>query len=689
MQTMIVDQLVGQIVGKQGQYRVERLLGQSRLNAVYLARNLSDQNMVALTLYITPEQFPPDAYQRFIQRFSAAIPALVGLQHAHILPVYESGEQSGYPYFITPYLTNGSLADQLRQQQRFSYEDVLAWLEQIVPAIQFAHNRGLIHGTLKPANLVLDSNNQVLVAGFGLMHVLQLSGIMQSRLPYAHLLSLAETFLVAPEYLAPEVVEGRAIDKRSDIYALGCILFELLSGTPPFKGNDPLAVAQMHVQQPQPSLHLLVPELPLALVSVVHQALERNPQRRFQQVSDVLEAFTQVVSGVTNPRMSSLSTRNLGDTAYTPEMQDTPAALAVPTNWQLKPPIVTGKIPSIPNNQPVAIPSVTNRPLTTGPVAAWQFSPPISTGRLEAVSMNTPTSPQIEPVAPPRMPSPPVQPVAPPRMPSPPVQPVAPPRMPYVPPFEQGLRQPASEGAYFQSPQQDQSRANVSEENAWWVQTQEPDYITQEKRSSKRSSPKKNSSRSAGSKHTRSAQKSGPSRRQVLALAATGGVIAAGALFASHLPNLHLGLSAQQANAGTMTTSPQTQQKIIKQAPATPQAQTHKPVPQATQQMTHKGTAIGSTSLLKNSDRPFLNPADGKSSLLIHLPNGNFVAYKQACTHEGVPVNYDPGTHNLICPAHGAIFDPANKGAVLQGPAMTALPMISISVNTDGTITTL
>jgi Rieske Fe-S protein len=98
-------------------------------------------------------------------------------------------------------------------------------------------------------------------------------------------------------------------------------------------------------------------------------------------------------------------------------------------------------------------------------------------------------------------------------------------------------------------------------------------------------------------------------------------------------------------------------------------------------------TIIGQTTMALNSANSFKNPADGQGSVLIHLPNSKFVAYERACTHEQVPVNYNPVTKQLVCPAHGAIFDPANGGAVLQGPATKPLPSVKISVNGDGTIT--
>jgi Rieske Fe-S protein len=97
--------------------------------------------------------------------------------------------------------------------------------------------------------------------------------------------------------------------------------------------------------------------------------------------------------------------------------------------------------------------------------------------------------------------------------------------------------------------------------------------------------------------------------------------------------------------------------------------------------------SIGSTAQARNSARDFLNPRDGQASLLIRLPDGTFVAYEKACTHKGVYVEYDQMSHQLVCPAHGAIFDPAQRGQVLQGPAPRALPAVALKINTNGTIT--
>src|SRR6266571_6501816 len=267
MQTLSINQLAGQILGN---YRIERFLGQGRLNAIYLARNLTEQRLDALTFYLIPERFSSEARTCFLLRFRKEATAITSLDHPHILPVYDHGEMAGNPYLVTPYMMHGSLADLLKRHGKYDHSSILPILEQLVSGLAYAHGSGFIHGTLRPSTIVLSPENALRVAGFGLMHMLQLGGIESSErpdTPYPHLLSIAETFLITPEYVAPEVVQGQSIDVRSDIYALGCILFELLSGHPPFTGKDPLDTINKHLTEAIPLLHVQNPEVPIAVAS--------------------------------------------------------------------------------------------------------------------------------------------------------------------------------------------------------------------------------------------------------------------------------------------------------------------------------------------------------------------------------------------------------------------------------------
>ncbi|HEY4384360.1 MAG TPA: Rieske (2Fe-2S) protein [Ktedonobacteraceae bacterium] len=171
---------------------------------------------------------------------------------------------------------------------------------------------------------------------------------------------------------------------------------------------------------------------------------------------------------------------------------------------------------------------------------------------------------------------------------------------------------------------------------------------------------------------TNSHEKHVVSRRHVLALMGTSGAVAAATILLSGCSFFDGG------NSATSTSSPTTTTQAPTQAPESTATST---------QAQQTGTVIGATSQASNSAKTFTDPANSQDAVLIHLSNGNFVAYDSACTHEGVTVNYDPATQKLVCPRHGAIFDPANGAMVLSGPAPSPLAKVTINVMGDGTIT--
>ncbi len=352
MQTLSIDQLVGQKVGR---YRIERLLGRGYLNAVYLAQHPAHNKMVALTLFIIHEQFSSEARHRFLECFTNEATTLTALHDPHLLPVYEYGEQCGYPYLVMPYMMNGSLADILKQRGRCTPEYTQAVIEQIATGLEHMHSKGVIHGMLKPSNILLSSEGTLLMAGFGLMQILQMRGIEHDSKSYAHLLSITDPFLGAVEYMAPEIVQGQPISIRSDIYALGIMLFELLSGTRPFTGTTPLNIALQHVQRSLPSLCALCPDIPVALELIVNQATERNPARRFQRASELAAAVAEVCSNAINSTQRSNRSKvsYVSDNVATFHPMHTSAGQETPEEgipsgvWQLTPPIISSKLPAV------------------------------------------------------------------------------------------------------------------------------------------------------------------------------------------------------------------------------------------------------------------------------------------------------------------------------------------------------
>ncbi len=700
MQTVSTDQLVGQTVGH---YNVKSLLGRGRLSVVYLAQHPAQNRAAALTAFIVPERFTPEARTRFTQRFTREAAALTALSHRNLLPVHEYGEQFGYPYLITPYMANGSLADILKQQGRCTPTYALEVLEQVAAGLDYAHRKGIIHGTLKPANILLGTDQNLLVAGFGLVHMLQMRGIEQNDQPYSYLLSIADTFLYASTYIAPEVVQGQPIDSRSDIYALGVMLFELLSGKPPFVGTSPLETALQHLQSPLPSLHKLSPDIPIAMELVVNHALARDPGQRFQRVSELVEAFAQVCNGITN-RPGYASSNDVAPLIDEPRplhnLQNVLEEEVSIGSWQLKPPVITGKQPVTPraSTENIAMPKQTmpsNKPFP-GVVDGWQILPPIVTGRMAAMAPPSRQAPAAKPAAPaaPQPSTLSLQQFA--------AQNNAQTQRPPQQPAQSVSKAQSAQLIQFSPQEQTAHNPDAMNTPMWWIQTPSPlaaaplsntaeaplrSPDVEQKRSIAQT--KQLSDNVVRIRPTKRSRNMG--RRTAIATIAAGGVVAAGALIAGKLNLVHLmkPLTTQTAQVNKNTTNPVVQKPTGNgttpiASGGTPNAGGN---PGKTGMGGNTGKPLGATSLAANTSLDIINPADGKAGLLIHLTNGHFVAYERACTHEGVEVNYDIMTHTLVCPAHGAIFDPLNNAKVLQGPAMTPLKPVAFHVNADGTIT--
>jgi serine/threonine protein kinase/Rieske Fe-S protein len=683
MQALSLDQLVGQILGN---YRIERFLGNGRLNAVYLGRHLASQRLDAVTMYLVPAHFSSEANNRFLARFHKEAARITKLDHPHILPIYEYGEYVGTPYLVTPYVNQGSLADLLKRFGRYDHTAIVPLLEQLASGVAYVHSKGHIHGMLRPSNVIIRDQELLQVAGFGLMHMLQLSGIEKSEHPYAHLLSVGHTFLAQPEYVAPEVVQGQSIDVRSDIYALGCILFELLCGQPPFTGSDPLEVARQHITRDLPSLRALNPEIPIALVSVVNQALSRDPVRRFQYVAELKEAFIQASRGALPDSEQKGYFSEEESNWLVQDRVSEPLQAILPDvyresntgKWQLLPPIITGKLPSLPKPPTSDRAATSDQQWDQSQPAPSQFGPVESTQAI-------PTREEQEASLLPMLNS-----------------------LPGV--YEDTDKLAASYSWWSQPETAEDERPlpgtekegplfSTREErvpNAQPAQvspTRKPLVVPLSDRWTSESVAPNTFGQSA--KKSRKSKKRG--RRRVVALLATGSVVAAGAAVALNLNRLealvgptYQSLAAYLNTQAHNATAQPTPNKQANAPQPTPNKQANAPQPMLnTNTQNKKGTVIGNTQQKANSAANFMNPASDTPGILVRLPDNTFVAYDKTCTHVGVLVNYDPATRMLVCPAHGAVFDPAKGGAVVKGPAQLPLPKVGIQVQADGTVTTV
>ncbi|HEX3641675.1 MAG TPA: serine/threonine-protein kinase, partial [Ktedonobacteraceae bacterium] len=289
---LAVHDFVGQIVGS---YQVEHVLDTGQTTVRYLARHLERNYPVAITMYVFPETLSHQARRRFMARFEQIASKLVTLRHLHLLPVYNYGEYLGAPYVVTAAGTGESLAHVLKQQCPCTPRFTMHILKQITEGLEYAHQHDIIHGALKPESILFSTPQTVQVAGCGLTQMVALQGIEPSNHPYAHLMTITGTFLGTPESVAPECVQGHTADTHADVYGLGMVLFELLSGKPPFRGTDPFLTAMARLQLSIPSLHALRPDLPPEIDGIISHALARDPAQRYQRVSDLVVACSQVL----------------------------------------------------------------------------------------------------------------------------------------------------------------------------------------------------------------------------------------------------------------------------------------------------------------------------------------------------------------------------------------------------------
>ncbi len=285
-----------------GRYTIERELGQGGMATVYLARDLRHDRKVALKV-LRPELAAVIGADRFLQE----IRVTAGLQHPHILPLHDSGEIDHVLYYVMPYVEGESLRDRLKRERQLGIEDAVRIATEVAAALAYAHGRGVIHRDIKPENILLASGAAV-VADFGIARAVTAAG--GGRLTETGL------SLGTPQYMSPEqATADRELDGRSDVYALGCVLYEMLTGEPPYTGPTTQSViAKLLTEAPRPVLAGR-PTVPPHVAAAVHKSLARLPADRFRGAAEFAEALveggkTQWRNGATTPALPTPAYRS-------------------------------------------------------------------------------------------------------------------------------------------------------------------------------------------------------------------------------------------------------------------------------------------------------------------------------------------------------------------------------------------
>jgi len=273
--------------GLEGSYTIDRELGRGGMATVYLARDLKHDRLVALKI-LRPElavALGPERFQREI-RFAAR------LQHPHVLSVYDSGESAGQLWFTMPFVEGESLRDRLRRVGRLPLDDALRVAREAAEALAYAHEHGVVHRDVKPENILLTRDGNTLVADFGIARGVGAEAGEQ--------LTATGMSVGTPAYMSPEQAAGMvAVDGRSDIYSLGCVLYEMLAGEPPFTGTTPQSVIAKRFTGPAPSLAARQDSVPASVEGAVARALSREAEDRFATAGEFAAALGQP-SGATS-----------------------------------------------------------------------------------------------------------------------------------------------------------------------------------------------------------------------------------------------------------------------------------------------------------------------------------------------------------------------------------------------------
>jgi len=258
-------------------YPIERALGRGGMATVYLAQDVKHHRPVALKV-LHSELAAGLGNDRFLREIRIE----ANLQHPHILPLHDSGEADGFLYYVMPYVEGESLRQRLARERRLSIAESLRITADAGEALAYAHSRGVIHRDVKPENILL-SGGHALVADFGIAKAVEAAGDVR----------LTETGwgMGTPAYMSPEQIAGGAVDGRSDIYGLGCLLYEMLAGDPPFTGLNARAIFTRHHLDPVAPLGGIRSDVPPYVEDAVHRALAKERQDRFDSVARFLEAL--------------------------------------------------------------------------------------------------------------------------------------------------------------------------------------------------------------------------------------------------------------------------------------------------------------------------------------------------------------------------------------------------------------
>ncbi len=260
--------MVGELLADR--YELEELVGTGGMSSVYRAHDRLLDRKVALK--VLHEHYGVD--EASVERFRREARAVASVSHPNVVTVIDRGEQNGRQFIVFEYVEGENLKQILRRTRQLSVEQALEFVVQVARGLAYAHQEGIVHRDVKPQNVLVDANGVAKVTDFGIARSLDVQ----------HGMTQTGTVLGTSDYIAPEQAQGQVVDEQSDVYSLGVVLYELLTGEVPFPGENFVAVAMRHINEPPPRVSRLRPDVPPRVDAAIERAMAKRPSDRFRSM---------------------------------------------------------------------------------------------------------------------------------------------------------------------------------------------------------------------------------------------------------------------------------------------------------------------------------------------------------------------------------------------------------------------
>jgi serine/threonine protein kinase len=278
--------LIGQSLGR---YHILEQLGEGGMAVVYKAYDTKLERDVAIKV-IRTDLFGSALIDRILKRFEREAKALARLSHPNIVGIIDYGEHEGSPYFVMEYLPGGTLKQKLHNQ-KVPWQEAARLLTPIARALAYAHEQGMVHRDVKPSNIMITQSGEPMLTDFGIAKIVDVEGAVE--------LTGTSTTVGTPEYMAPEQVTSKNVDQRADIYALGVVLYEMVTGRKPFVADTPMAVLFKHASEPLPRPRSFQPDLPDSVERILFKALAKHPEDRYENMTLFADALENLSANET------------------------------------------------------------------------------------------------------------------------------------------------------------------------------------------------------------------------------------------------------------------------------------------------------------------------------------------------------------------------------------------------------